>query len=340
MPARHMLVALAASAWAGTAHGACVSDSDCGAEAFCRHEMAPAPTPEPKELPAGCGTAVQLWGNCHGKVECCAAGAECNVQSQWYAQCVPAKAAVPSPTQAEETCPLPNGQRVGNYGACTGAKAGCCAEGLVCEVRSQWYSQCVKAPATASPPALPACGHFVRVWGNCHQQEHCCEGGSRCKVQDEWYAQCVPAETPSPPAPVVCTSRVQAWGRCAGSKATCCAEGTWCDPAYTMCRPGTAPATAAPAVRLCRSLVNPGERCEAEPGCCAFGTTCAREGAIARCISAPGAVPCSEAKQCVPRAKEGEACGGFGMPCQESKCASGLVCSADASGAAGVCVQA
>jgi hypothetical protein len=52
---------------------------------------APTPAPTSGNQPTNCSP---LWGQCGGKfwggATCCAAGAKCNAQSEWYSQCIPA----------------------------------------------------------------------------------------------------------------------------------------------------------------------------------------------------------------------------------------------------------
>jgi len=118
---------------------------------------------------------VQEWGACTGGLQC-AAGLKCNVQSQWYAQCI-------------RSAPAAAGE-VQEWGACTGGLK--CAAGLVCNVQSQWYAQCIRgapaAPAVQPAARAPSCeAPEMQKRANCKAQPTCKYDTSRGCTTD-WEA--------------------------------------------------------------------------------------------------------------------------------------------------------
>jgi len=103
----------------------------------------------------GSGSAcAALWGQCGGKTwtgsTCCPQGSYCNMQNEWYSQCV--KGNGPADTDAPPT--VAPTDPVGDDGSACSAvwkQCGgqnwmgpkCCAAGLRCNRQSKWYSQCV-----------------------------------------------------------------------------------------------------------------------------------------------------------------------------------------------------
>eukprot|EP00754_Rhynchopus_humris_P030037 Rhum_TRINITY_DN15251_c0_g1::Rhum_TRINITY_DN15251_c0_g1_i3::g.144791::m.144791/K00505/TYR; tyrosinase len=59
----------------------------CGGGSTAIRGSTPPPTPSPPTT--GCNVEIPVWGNCHETPSCCATGAHCVVESQWYAQCRP-----------------------------------------------------------------------------------------------------------------------------------------------------------------------------------------------------------------------------------------------------------
>mmetsp|Transcript_9357 Transcript_9357/g.23452 ORF Transcript_9357/g.23452 Transcript_9357/m.23452 type:complete len:641 (-) Transcript_9357:147-2069(-) len=158
-------------------------------------EITAGPTPSPVAAPQ----CVALWGACGGQghqgATTCCGDAVCDVQSQWYSQCIPAPDGPPTspePTTPPEAGPTP---------APTAAPVITTAP------------MPTVAPATTSAPAPSEC---AALWGKCGGSgfagpSQCC-GDSVCEFQSEWYSQCVPGLTaPAPtsaPAPVTTTAPV------------------------------------------------------------------------------------------------------------------------------------
>eukprot|EP01059_Diplonema_ambulator_P007214 TRINITY_DN1670_c0_g1_i6.p1 TRINITY_DN1670_c0_g1~~TRINITY_DN1670_c0_g1_i6.p1 ORF type:complete len:342 (+),score=82.70 TRINITY_DN1670_c0_g1_i6:86-1111(+) len=111
------------------------------------------PTPTVTPPSSGCTTLIPVWGNCHNAKGCCETGNVCDVQSQWYAQCIPAgTTGIP----ANPATPPP-------------------------------------ATTTPTPPASPpssGCSTTIPEWGSCLSAPTCCESGTSCYQQSQWYAQC------------------------------------------------------------------------------------------------------------------------------------------------------
>ena len=122
----------------------------------------PPPTPVPTPVPTtpvptspsgGCsgGAGVALWGNCEAAPHCCASGATCYEQDQWYAQCRP---------------------------SCSRS------DGWTCRVLGE-------GPVTVPVPTPPTsgCSAAIPEWGACLKKESCCAAGLRC-TGTRWWKSC------------------------------------------------------------------------------------------------------------------------------------------------------
>lgn len=125
---------------------------------------APSPTPattQPTPAPStGPGVCQTLWGKCGGSgwqgPFCCTVGHICEIQDEWYSQCIPepASGTAPSPATPEPTtsqqpaptpAPAPSTACQAPWGKCAGSGwkgPFCCADGYACSFQSEWYSQC------------------------------------------------------------------------------------------------------------------------------------------------------------------------------------------------------
>jgi len=131
-----------------------------------------APSPlAPSPVPPS-GECVAMWEKCGGEgwtgPSCCS-GSHCEVQSQWYHQCVSdnvpkgdegeAEAEPEAEVEAEDDAP-PAGGCASLWDKCGGegwTGTSCCLAGSFCREQSQWYSQCV--PEGSPAMALAARQH-------------------------------------------------------------------------------------------------------------------------------------------------------------------------------------
>lgn len=161
---------------------------------------APVATPTNAPVVTGDGGCAEVWGKCGGAgwtgPTCCPAGHFCNLQDEWYSQCIPGTGPAPTP---EPTLAAPNATPIA---APTPTPTIATPEPTPAPVAPQ------PAPTPApveSPVAAPTeasgCADPVPVWGTCggmypyYVGSTCCATGNYCFKQSQWYSQCIPNGT-------------------------------------------------------------------------------------------------------------------------------------------------
>lgn len=132
---------------------------------------------------------------------------------------------------AAESCSPLYGQCGGNYW--NGPT--CCEYGSKCQIRSEWYHQCVydpnpepvptssSKPSPTVEPKYPCANWYGQCGGIGWTGSNCCAIGSKCQKSNNYYSGCVPILNTGP-----CQS---IYGQCGGkyfNGPTCCQEGTEC----------------------------------------------------------------------------------------------------------------
>lgn len=135
-----------------------------------------------------------LYGQCGGHYwggpTCCEYGSKCQIQNEWYYQCVYDPNPEPTTTIAPNSTisDAPKYPCANWYGQCGGkgwAGTNCCAIGSECTNFGEYYSQCVPIPNTSSCQSL-----YGQCGGNGYTGPTCCQVGAECVRDSEWYSQC------------------------------------------------------------------------------------------------------------------------------------------------------
>lgn len=152
----------------------------------------------------------------------------------------PEPTAAPAPTEEGTDCGA-------EWNKCGGADfdgATCCQAGLVCEVQSVWYSQCVPSGAPTAPVTNPTASPIVAPEPTAEP----IEAPTPAPVSPVVSPTSPPVSNPtSPPVDSGCTDPVAPWSKCGGagySGSTCCSAGHYCqfqDQWYSQCVPGSDP---------------------------------------------------------------------------------------------------
>lgn len=138
-------------------------------------------------------SCAKLYYQCGGRnwdgPTCCESGSKCQIQNEWYHQCVydptpQATTSVSDPcNDSQSKYPCANW-----YGQCGGNNwegTNCCAIGSVCAFSNEFYSQCIPKPNS---------GPCQSIYGQCGGQGFsgatCCQEGTECVKDSEYYSQC------------------------------------------------------------------------------------------------------------------------------------------------------
>lgn len=94
------------------------------------------------------GECISKWEQCGGTnydgPTCCEDGLVCNVENEWYSQCVPGSTTETS-TSASTSSSTSQGECAGAWHRCGGRDhkgPTCCTAGYFCKVKNECYSQC------------------------------------------------------------------------------------------------------------------------------------------------------------------------------------------------------